>query len=106
MNLAAETERPGVKARLTYTGSLPTTTKVLETIRAVAYPDSPYVGAILRPVDAKAIIEHAGGRLTVLSLIEKLIDLMHLPDDGLTGFSCDEMRAIQEAVLKADRGEW
>ena len=79
---------------------------VVNTIRDVEYPDTEDVGAILRPIDAAHIINYCGARIEDLDLFEKLLSLVGLPEDAVRPLGCHEMRAIQEAVAKADRGEW
>lgn len=79
---------------------------VISNIRAVDYPDIEDVGAILRPVDAAHIINHCGARIEDLDLFEKLLTLVNLPEDAVRPFACAEMRGIQQAIAKADRGEW
>lgn len=104
--LASQKEVPGLKSRDPHAEGVSDANKVLNTIRTVDYPDTPDIGAILRPVDAATIINHCGARMIDLELFEKLISLVSLPDDRVRPFTCAEMTEIQKNIDKADRGEW
>lgn len=79
---------------------------VLGSIRSLDYPDTPEVGAILRPMDGVALLNHIGNYVRDLDLFEKILELSELPHDAVRAFTCAEMNEIKKTVKITDEGAW
>jgi hypothetical protein len=79
---------------------------IVDVVRDASYTDTKDVAATLNPDDAGRLISYCGSRVSDIDLFDKLFVLLCRNHASSTEFTQAEMRAIQEALHKTDRGAW
>jgi len=71
-------------------------------VREHIYPDVREVAAVLRPEDARDLVNYCGAYIEDDDIFEKLLELSTLPEDSVRPFGCDQMMLIQQAIKLVD----